>query len=234
MHPTRDVLASLFGALSAHLWTNLLLAVSPILTPKLHSPYARKLMHTTAAPLFLLTLPLYSPEPSARLFAAAVPLISALRLFRSASAASHDPLGSAVARGERREARQGPFVYAVMVGLGVGTGWGRGSMIVGLGAMAFGDGAAGVIGSAAPVVRWASGKSFGGSLSFLGVGTLGSWALLRVLSRLGTVSAVPGWIVGAAVAVAAVVEMGPWEDNFAVPLAAAGAAEVLMAVFGTY
>lgn len=233
MHPTRDVLASLFGALSAHLWTNLIVALSPILTPKLNFPYARKLIHITAAPLFLLTLPLYSPAPSARLFAAAVPLISALRLFRAANVASHDPLGSAVARHERHEARQGPFVYAVIVGLGVGVGWGRGSMVVGLGAMAFGDGAAGVVGSAAPVVRWASGKSLGGSLGFVGIGSLGSWGLLRVLSRLGTVSAVPGWIVGTAVAVAAVVETGPWEDNFAVPLAAAGVTELLMRVFRT-
>lgn len=219
----RDVLAALAGFLAATLWAALCTRATAS-TPG----GARKLLHTTSGPLFFLTLPLYSSKPTAAL-SALVPLLFSLRLRRASSSGSSDPLAGAVARGGlRADAGGGPAAYALAVA-GLALCARQHAAHVGLAALAMGDGAAGVIGRAAPLVAWPlpagwKRKSVGGSVAFAAAGGAGAVALLAYGRAAGVLSgAAPSAAhVAAAVAAAAVVELLPGEDNFAVPVAAAG------------
>jgi hypothetical protein len=108
---------------------------------------SRKLIHVTTAPLFVLTLPLYSSSPSARVYAAAVPLLFAVRLALTGTGLTpRDPIGSAVSRvktNAAQEAMKGPLAYSATVTCLVLYGWRTSpAVIIAMCNLAFGDGAA--------------------------------------------------------------------------------------------
>jgi hypothetical protein len=111
------------------------------------SAMSRKLIHVTTAPLFVLTLPLYSTSPSARVYAAAVPLLFAVRLALTGTGLTpRDPLGSAVSRvktSASQEAMKGPLAYSATMACLVLYGWRTSpAVVIAMCNLAFGDGAA--------------------------------------------------------------------------------------------
>lgn len=221
-HLLRDALSALVGWTCAQIWTRLTSRTS--LTPR----HTRKLTHTTTAPLFLLTWPLYSSSALARLLAAAVPLSFSLRVALS-------PQTSTLARASARTAdtpTQRECIALAAYGFAVACltacGWREDpATYVAVSALAFGDGAAEIVGAAVKspqvpgVCRWGRRKTVAGTVAFVGATVVGSVAMLKAAAVAGfAVGRVRVGQIGKVAAVAGAVELAPFEDNFTVPLVA--------------
>jgi dolichol kinase len=236
----RDAVAAALGVAGASAWTAVCVALSWRRSRRGDGGgLTRKLLHVVTAPVFMLTTPLYSRAPTARLFAAAVPAIFAVRLRRAARRTSADALGGAVARvqGNVAEAAGGPLFYAVAVSSLVLVAWReRSSMYIAVGALAFGDGAADVFGSTFPVASWPlpkqwPRKSVGGTAAFVACGTAGSLGLTRLMEWGGILTLtqrISAQAVLAVVTMSAAVELLPLEDNLTVPATALLLTEVAL------
>lgn len=220
----RNALSGALGWAGAYIWTKATarLAVSGLVPPR----FARKLAHITTAPFFILTWPLYTPSPYARFIAAAVPLSFALRIARSPQ---NDPLAKATARGADKAAEgRGLAAYGLSVSLLTAVGWrDDAATYVAAAALACGDGAAEIVGSAVkgPVIpgagRLGKRKTVAGSAAFVAATVLGGAGMLRGARMAGFAVREMAWMQLVKVAtVAAIVELAPVEDNFTVPLVA--------------
>lgn len=222
-------LAVAFGVAGAQLVTKLFsrLANSNILQPR----HARKLAHISTAPLFLLTLPLYTPAPYSRYLASLVPISFAVRI---ACNPERDSFSAAVARkdgtqGAPTSEARGLASYGFSVGLLTAIGWRNDvATYVAVSAMAFGDGAADLVGSAIdapalplPKAVFVKKKTLPGTLAFIVATVAGGMGMVGVFNRLGLLQRYVAWLPMLKVALAAAaVELLPLEDNLTVPLCA--------------
>jgi len=161
---TNDVVVAAVTTGAALLWLRFWTALASrgALDPKV----SRKIIHCGSAPLFLALWPLFSDSGTARLFAAAVPLVQVLKLLsaglsgrssrRSAISAngvkpeenSDNELVKAISRsGKASEALGGPLIYTLVLTCATVLQW-RGSPvgIIAVTQMAAGDGLADIVG----------------------------------------------------------------------------------------
>lgn len=153
---------------------------------------SRKLIHTLSAPLFMIFWPAFSSASiGARVFAAIVPLINAVRLYMAATSSDDSSddgndgnelqggsvLAKAVSRsGDRLEAAGGPLIYVLVLAACILVFWRESAAgVVALSAMAAGDGVADLVGrrlgSSNPWPEFVTGpdnrKSIAGTVAFL-------------------------------------------------------------------
>jgi dolichol kinase len=199
---------------------------------KLDPSDARKLIHSGAAPLFIL----FWPGFETRFFAAIIPMLNALRLYLAANDSGSE-LAAAVSRsGDIKEALGGPFIYVIMIIACLLIFWTSSPIgVVALCTLAAGDGLADLVGR-----RWGKSnpwpglgsKSVAGTMAFWLASTAVSYGILmwlqytnclvldvdNVLLRLAAVTFV-----------SAIVELIPFlDDNYTVPISAAAMAAVLL------
>merc|ERR1712151_273025 len=140
---------------------------TPVISPLL----GRKLLHATCAPGFLLSWPLFSNAASARWVAAAVPLLSVLRLLGAGfGVPSLSGLVRAISRsGSRLEALSGPLYYSLVLVAATVFGWRSPVAAVAVTQMAVGDGIADIYGRPFGKTKWpfAKSKSVEGSMAFV-------------------------------------------------------------------
>jgi len=221
------------------IWTSL--ASAELIDPKI----SRKIIHCGSAPLFLCVWPFYSGEASARLLAAAVPLLNLGRLVAaglrdsptrkeedSSSSSEKSPLVAAVSRsGDPREVLAGPTIYCLVLVAATLLGW-RASVpaVVAVSQMAVGDGMADIVGRRfGRTNKWpfSPDKSVAGSAAFvLGAtgATLGlvAWfALFGCLTLTLDPTTFALRVLLVSLACAAVELLPALDDNLSVPLLAA-------------
>ncbi|KAL7502029.1 hypothetical protein ACHAWX_000438 [Stephanocyclus meneghinianus] len=244
----RDFSATLFSILAAAAFVKSI--TYPTKLGILDSRDARKLIHTLSAPLFLFVWPLFSHAYGARVFAAIVPLLNALRLFvagtgtqderaasssrrfETANAGTETELARAISRsGDAKEALQGPFVYVVVLLFSTLVLWVDTPVgIVSVATMAVGDGLADLLGRRFGATnKWPfqQKKSVAGSVAFIVGSVLGSFGLLRWLVWTGTMDPLPfdsfdllGRLLVIAVVCAGVELVPVIDDNYSVPISA--------------
>jgi len=240
----QDAAATLFAIIGARALVKFFetLKQEDIIDQKL----SRKLVHTLAGPLFLLTWPLFSSEPSARFFAAVVPALNALRLFLiGTKLVNSTKTVKAVSRtGDPTELLGGPFYYAIIL-VAITLLWWRNSAtgLLVAAVMCGGDGLADIAGRRwgnGLSLPWNSNKTWAGSVAML----VGGWGLGVGLIMLfsvvmgyfevvggGDVWAMAGRV-GVISLVATVIESLPInkvvDDNLSVPLVAAVMGSLLL------
>ena len=239
------ILTAILGYVFVYIITTL--AVNEKLDPK----DARKLIHTGSAPLFMLFWPFFSTATGSQCWAAIVPLLNAVRLYRAAQGGdkvetniadssindTEANLRKAVSRsGDASEALGGPFIYVLWLAAEILCLWRSAPVgIVALATLAAGDGVADLVGR-----RWGASnqwpglkKSVVGSMAFW----VASWAvsagLLQWMQYWDCMSelAVSHVILRLAIVtlIAAIVELIPIaDDNYTVPLSAGLAAFYLL------
>lgn len=181
-------------------------------------------MHITTAPLFLATLPLYPFHPMSRFLAASVPLSHAISILR---APKTNELVNAVSRTESKaDDVFATASYAISTSLVVAIGW-RASpaTYIAMAAMCFGDGFAGMVGSAvrSPVLPFSNRKTIAGSTACF-IATFVTSRIVLSLPQLPLISTTSLCLSALA---ASVVEALPIQDNITVPLAAFAFAKML-------
>jgi phytol kinase len=236
----RDVGATLLTAVLGYAFVQL--NTWAVRTDRLAPRDARKIIHTFSAPLFILFWPLFSPAPAARVLAALVPTVNAVRLFLASreDRGEESDLAAAVSRsGNRNEALGGPFIYVIMLALSMLLFWRESPTgIVAMSCLAAGDGMADLCGrrfGASNPWPFAKNKSVAGSLAFVLASTLTATGLLVWMQYTGCLALPAFSVVDIAVTmaeiswVAAVFELIPWlgDDNYTVPISAAIASLVL-------
>lgn len=177
----RDLGATLTATLLSIGWIKLVTLMAAPGGSRLNTHDARKVIHTTSGPLFLLLFPLWTSQ--GRWFCVTVPLLNGIRLLQSVHRASskrsneHQPQGElafAVSRsGDPIEATGGPLLYVVVVIVCVIIFW-RESVVgvIAIGTLAAGDGVADLIGRRwGHTNRWSiigiCDKSMAGSAAFV-------------------------------------------------------------------
>lgn len=172
------------------------LATKGVMSPLL----SRKIIHCTSAPLFILTWPFYSSDSLiCRLIASIVPLLQVIRLVYTglnkaslssdSEKATSESLAIAISRsGDKKEALQGPLIYAVGLLLSSVLFFRDSSLgIVAMSNMAAGDGLADIIGRKFGTAKWpGSKKSYLGSTAFVLGGFLMSSILISLMSVTGS------------------------------------------------
>ncbi len=197
---------------------------------KLKGGTVRKIIHLSAAPLMIVTWPLYTSAWHSRAFASVVPISFALRMIRSSQS---DPLCTSVSRsGDHAESRFGPGSYCVSVAGLILIFWRSDpATYFACGMMVFGDAFANILGSAIKGPQWPipkTKKSVVGSLSFVFVGACATKGLLKFAEVTRMCDAKVSWQKVFIVAVvSAAAELAPLQDNFTVPITAAGTANVV-------
>jgi len=142
-----DTVAALITLAVAVLWLRIVDALAH--RGLLESRLSRKIIHIGTGPLFVACWPLFTGEPAARWFAAAVPLIISLQFVAVGLGWMRDDAAvQAMTRtGDRREILRGPLYYGIAFVL-VTLGWWRNSPvgILALMALCGGDGLADIVG----------------------------------------------------------------------------------------
>lgn len=193
---------------------------------------ARKVIHTGAAPLFML----FWPGFETRFFAAIVPTLNALRLFLASSDAESE-LAAAVSRsGDTKEAVGGPFIYVNVMLICLLLFWTKSPVgVVALCTLAAGDGLADLVGRRFGKSNpWPGlqGKSVAGSAAFWIASTAVSYGILSWLQYtnclvIGVENLLPRLTV--VTLISALVELIPdLDDNYTVPISAGCVAAFLL------
>jgi dolichol kinase len=215
----------------AYLWVKLfdVLASNDVLERKL----SRKLIHTSCGPFFVLLWPLFSASPSAKYFAAAVPVLQGIRLMAIGVGAieNEDAIRAVSREGDRTELLRGPLYYTAVLVVCTAVFWrGSPSGIAALSLMCGGDGLADIVGrrlGKGNPLPFNADKSYAGSAAmFLGGFGL-SLALCAFFHALGYMSVDPGSAAGRLALIAAActaIEALPagsfLDDNISVPVVA--------------
>ena len=221
------------------------LAVSGTLEQKL----SRKLVHMASGPLFVLTWPLFSGTPDARLFAAAVPALNTLRLLGvGMGVIEGSGTVKAVSRsGSRQEVLRGPLYYVLILVAMTLCFWRTSPVgVVALSMMCGGDGLADIVGRrlGSAKLPFNERKSWAGSIAMFAGGWATAVALISVLCATSGDFAMSSadWAALPVIALACtVVEALPMEelaqdlavadDNITVPVTAALLGTVLLGTF---
>lgn len=228
-----NVCLTVVGIAGAWGWTKFLSILAT--RGKLSRNSVRKIVHMTAAPLMMMTWPLYTNVWYARALAAVIPGMFVVRLTR---ASPKDELCGSVSRsGNIEESRGGPAAYCISMVMLIITFW-RSSpeAYIGASMMCFGDGMADVVGSAVKGIAWPlpkkyfyKRKSIAGSLALFLAGTVGSYVAVNGAVWSGASHTSMSWAQVASVAtICTIVETLPLEDNFAVPATAAAATRLII------
>lgn len=174
---TRDIAATLTGIVGARYMVRFfeLLKDRKIVDQTL----SRKLVHTLAGPLFVLSWALYSSDPSARFLAMIAPALNGIRLILIGNGIiQSDKTVKAMSRtGDPRELLRGPLYYVVVL-LAVTLFYWResptGLLVVSV--MCGGDGLADIVGrnfGKSNPLSWNPAKSWAGTLAM----TAGGWGM---------------------------------------------------------
>mmetsp|Transcript_2814 Transcript_2814/g.4576 ORF Transcript_2814/g.4576 Transcript_2814/m.4576 type:complete len:306 (+) Transcript_2814:17-934(+) len=155
--------------------------ISPVL--------GRKLLHMTCGPGFLLAWPFFTSAASAQWIAAAVPMLSVLRLLRASfGVPSVSGLVRATSRsGDSSEVLGGPMYYTLVLLAATVFGWRSPVAAVAVCQMAIGDGIADIFGRRFGKTKWpfSKSKSVEGSLAFVAGGFGSSLGMIHVLHATG-------------------------------------------------
>jgi phytol kinase len=153
---------------------------------------SRKLVHATAGPLLVLTWPLFSGASTARLVAAAVPALNALRLALVGSGALHDRgLVASVSRaGGRGELLKGPLYYVIVLSGLTAAFWRDlpAPALVAVAMMCGGDGLADIVGrrfGKGNPLPWNAQKSWAGSAAMAFGGMLMAGVMMAAFQVAG-------------------------------------------------
>lgn len=238
--PQRDLFLIPPVAASAILWVKTfnLLKMNGVL----HQNLSRKLVHTTAGPLFVATWPLFSMDPGARFCAAVIPALNALRLIVVGSGlVKDDAMVKSVSRsGNRAELLGGPLYYCfVLIGATLFCWRDNPAGMIAISLMCGGDGLADIIGrkfGKSNPLPYNTNKSFAGSLAMFVGGLAMSALYISVFCSLGyypcytlTTLLPPLLLICLA---ATLLESLPintlLDDNISVPILAAGMALALL------
>jgi len=228
----RDLGATTFCLFASILFVKsiTMLASKDVLEPR----DSRKIIHTFSAPLFILTWPLFSDIWGAKLFAASIPAVQALRLWLSAQegVSRDDELVRTISRsGDAKEVTEGPFIYVVVLLLCTMVFFKENLVgIMAISSMAAGDGLADLVGRRlGRNNKWFfnDSKSVAGSIAF----TVGSYLCVTGLTSwlvLNDALAIPSlqgllWEKFLLISIiCAFVELIPYgDDNYSVPVCAA-------------
>ena len=238
----QDASVSAFGLIASYGWLKIWigLANSGKIDPKL----SRKIIHCGSAPLFMCLWPLYSQDPSARVFATIVPLLQTVRLSLAGLKKeeqidpetnvkvekSSDALANAISRsGDMKEALGGPLIYAIVLTICTFAFFRESPIgVLAISQMAAGDGLADIVGRRWGSLKWpfSEKKSYVGSLAFVLGAFLISFFLLYLYHATGVSSfniLTPSniQILLLISLLSAAVELIPLgDDNVTVPLAA--------------
>jgi len=228
----RDLGATIFCLIASILFVKAIttLASKGVLEPR----DSRKIIHTCSAPLFILTWPLFSDIWGAKLFAASIPAVQALRLWLSAQdglSRDKELVGAISRSGDAKEVTQGPLIYVVVLLICTAVFFKENLVgIMAISSMAAGDGLADLVGRRlGRNNKWFfnNSKSVAGSIAF----TVGSYLCVTGLTSwlvLNDALAIPslqGLLWGKFLLISIVcafVELIPYgDDNYSVPICAA-------------
>ena len=201
---------------------------------------SRKIIHTFSAPLFMLLWPFFTHDWGARLFAAFVPFLQAVRLWLAGTRSiDENELANAISRsGDKEEALGGPFIYVVILFASISlffcdnlTG------VIALCTMAAGDGMADIVGRRfGKNNKWffSESKSIAGTLGFIASAaacsiTIASWLLYtNTITMAIPFSALVARILFIST-ISSMVELMPFaDDNWTVPITAGVLASILI------
>jgi phytol kinase len=230
----RDSLVAVFLVIASVLWIKI---CNGLAGAGVTSQYvSRKLVHMGSGPLFVLFWPLFSTTPSAQLAAAAVPVLSLLRLYVAGTTGSEPGTGGGLVKaisrsGDKREALEGPFYYTIVLLVAVVCGWRNAVSVIAINQMAIGDGMADIIGRRFGKTKWPTAiepsgkKSVEGTAAFAGFAFVACMLMVAVYNLAG-LTALPLALIAPRIALislgAAIVELLPLgDDNLTVPSAAA-------------
>eukprot|EP00171_Calliarthron_tuberculosum_P018208 IDg18208t1 len=194
---------------------------------KISRKTVRKAIHVTAGPMMAITWPLYTMGWSARVTAAIVPLVFAVRLQQSTQG---DALCESISRsGDQCESREGPFWYCVSIMSTILVFWRKSRVTYAVvGALCFGDGMAEVVGASFNGPLWPIPKSISmkkksivGSTAFIIASASSIAAFMQFAQATGACDEKLSWArIFMISAVSAATEIAPLEDNVTVPLSA--------------
>ncbi|GAB4818520.1 hypothetical protein N2152v2_005566 [Parachlorella kessleri] len=228
----RDIAAAAFAVLGA----KLLVRFFYMLEAKnlIDQNVSRKLVHTLAGPLFVVTWPLFSADPYARCFAAIVPILNIGRLLAVGYGLREDKRAvKAMSRtGDPTELLRGPLYYTIVLLAATVVYWRDSSVgLIVLSLMCGGDGLADIVGrrwGGTNRLPWNPAKSWAGSTAMFCGGLGFALALISYFCQLGYLECeMPSMaLTVAAIALAAtVIESLPLDsmvdDNLTVPGVAA-------------
>ncbi|KAL6771176.1 KATL5 [Auxenochlorella protothecoides x Auxenochlorella symbiontica] len=189
--PTRDLLAAAFAITGSKLIVQIFdrLEAAAIIDRNL----SRKLVHTLAGPLFLVSWPLFASNPESKLIAAAVPFLNVIRLTLVGTGLVRDErVVAAMSRtGDKSELLRGPLFY-VLVLFAVTLACWRNSPIglVVIAVLCGGDGLADIFGrrfGGGARLPWNQAKSWAGSAAMLGGSLMVAASLISFYHLLGLV-----------------------------------------------
>lgn len=238
--PGWDYGCAVAAAVGAFIWVKIFdaLARSGVIDQKL----SRKVVHSTAGPLFMLMWPLFSSSPEARIIAAAVPTLNLIRLALVGSGVVSDPalVKSTSRSGDKGELLRGPLYY-VMVLVGATLVFWRDSPagLIAISMMCGGDGLADIVGrrlGGSNRLPWNGSKSWAGSAAMLLGGAAMGFGFIYLFCGLGFFEAYPPAtlvpVVFTVCLVCTLIESLPvneWvDDNLSVPAAAIGMSMLLL------
>jgi phytol kinase len=194
------------------------------------SSLSRKLIHIGTGPLFVLTWLLFADTPSARYWAALVPLAITVQFALVGLGLWHDPAAvKAMSRsGDRREILRGPLLYGIVFVALTVLFWKDSPVgIIALMVLCGGDGLADVVGKrvATRPLPWSLRKTWAGSIAMFAGGFIFSLALYTVFYAVGIFDAPALFVLPALFVIAisaAAVESLPFSDldNITAPAAA--------------
>ncbi|CAI7835520.1 unnamed protein product, partial [Closterium sp. NIES-53] len=151
---------------------------------------SRKIVHITTGLLFMLSWPLFSPNPAARFLAVAVPVANVVRiLLLGTGITKNEGVVKSISReGSASELLRGPLYYVLTIVLVTTIFW-RSSPVGGIALvlMCAGDGMADIVGRRVGSAKlpWNSRKSWAGSVAMLLCGSLFSIAFLYIFCSFG-------------------------------------------------
>lgn len=222
---SRDLVIAGGTAAASLAWSKCvgLMANKSMITPVI----GRKLLHMTCGPGFLLAWPFFSNLASAQWVAAAVPVLSIMRLFRASfGVPSVSGLVRATSRsGSPKEVLGGPLYYTVTLLLATIFSFRSPIAAVAVSMMAVGDGIADVFGRRFGKTKWPflKNKSVEGSAAFVVGGFAASLGMISQLHATGHTALTAASVAPAVLLIAflsAAIELVPakyMDDNLSVP-----------------
>ena len=227
----QNVFATALSLTGATVWTRIISHF--VQSRRLKARNARKFIHITTVPFFMLTWPFYAIHQSSKLLAASVPLSFALKIWINPK---KDLLIKSVTRDNNEhldtniwKQASGPFAYGLSVAFITGLSWKyHVETYLSLSSLCFGDGFADVIGT------WLNGnrlwflpkklfwkkKSLYGSMACCLFTIMGRIGMLKMANKLGYVdhNEIGFKKIMWSGIIASIVEWFPLEDNIVVPI----------------
>mmetsp|Transcript_41140 Transcript_41140/g.105180 ORF Transcript_41140/g.105180 Transcript_41140/m.105180 type:complete len:327 (+) Transcript_41140:138-1118(+) len=238
--PYWDAACSLTTMVAAYGWVKFLdtLAANDVLERKI----SRKVVHITSGPLYVLTWPLFSGDPSARWYAVLPPLVQFLRLYVIGKGwvRNESAIRTISREGGAEELLRGPLYYVIVLGMVCGVFWRESPLgLVAIATMCAGDGMADIVGRnfGGAKLPFNQAKSWAGSAAMWFFGSCLSLGIVYLFQYLGYFTLERGLapsLVLLSVLSATIVEALPVadriDDNISVPLTAVAAGALVLMI----